>query len=228
MLAFYAQFLKEGDLCFDVGANVGNRTAVFADIGARVIAVEPQEACVAVLQKRFERRPAVTVVRTALGEKPGTQEMLMSEVSTIASMSKEWIERVRSSGRFAEYHWDKTVTVTVTTLDALIARFGVPAFIKIDVEGYERYVLQGLTRPVEMLSIEFVPELLENTVACLTHLEQLGPIVANYSVGESMEWALQDWVSAATLLDILRSISDPSVFGDVYVRFLPTQNMGAA
>src|SRR5512135_734277 len=80
MLAFYAKFVKKGDLCFDVGANVGNRTAVFADIGARVIAVEPQEACVAVLQKRFGRTPTVTVLKTALGEKPGTQEMLMSEV----------------------------------------------------------------------------------------------------------------------------------------------------
>jgi hypothetical protein len=29
MLEFYAQFLSAGDLCFDVGANVGNRTKIF-------------------------------------------------------------------------------------------------------------------------------------------------------------------------------------------------------
>ena len=43
--AFYSQFISKDNLCFDIGANVGNRTSVFAALKAKVIAVEPQKYC---------------------------------------------------------------------------------------------------------------------------------------------------------------------------------------
>ena len=55
--------------------------------------------------------------------------------------------------------------VAVTTLDALIARFGVPAFIKIDVEGAEPDVLAGLSHAVPVLSFEYLPRALALAVA---------------------------------------------------------------
>jgi hypothetical protein len=39
---FFARFLKPGDLAFDIGAHVGDRTAAFRRLGARAVAVEPQ------------------------------------------------------------------------------------------------------------------------------------------------------------------------------------------
>ena len=36
---FYRQFVTEGDLCFDVGANVGRRTRTFLKLKAKVVAV---------------------------------------------------------------------------------------------------------------------------------------------------------------------------------------------
>jgi hypothetical protein len=38
---FYRRFIRPGDLVFDVGANVGKRSAVFLDLGATVVAIEP-------------------------------------------------------------------------------------------------------------------------------------------------------------------------------------------
>ncbi|MBU2026286.1 MAG: FkbM family methyltransferase, partial [Proteobacteria bacterium] len=55
MAAFYRRFFRPGELCFDVGANRGNRTAILADLGARVICIEPQPSCVRELRKRFGR-----------------------------------------------------------------------------------------------------------------------------------------------------------------------------
>lgn len=45
-MRFYEQFIRPNDICFDIGANMGNRTEVFLKLGAKVIAVEPQSECV--------------------------------------------------------------------------------------------------------------------------------------------------------------------------------------
>src|SRR5262245_21821949 len=62
---FYSQVLKPGELCFDIGANVGNRLKVFRKIGARVVAVEPQPACASVLRAVYGRDPSVDVLAVA-------------------------------------------------------------------------------------------------------------------------------------------------------------------
>ncbi|MEZ4584405.1 MAG: FkbM family methyltransferase [Caldilineaceae bacterium] len=46
---------------------------------------------------------------------------------------------------FAGVTWDTAIPVTVTTLDRLIAQYGVPAFCKIDVEGYELALVRAVT-----------------------------------------------------------------------------------
>src|SRR5215472_8214381 len=65
--ALYATFIKPGDLCFDIGAHVGDRTGHFLALGARVVALEPQPAAMAVLQRWYGRDPRVTLVEAAAG-----------------------------------------------------------------------------------------------------------------------------------------------------------------
>lgn len=220
MTALYAQFLRSGDLCFDIGSNVGNRLEIFRSLGCRVVAAEPQSTCFTQLEARFGSDPEVFLVRTALAPQEGEMELYLSKAHTIASMSPEWIRRVRDSGRFTKYNWDRREIVPVTTLDRLIARHGVPRFIKIDVEGFELEVLRGLSQRVHALSIEWTPEFLAATEACLSHLGTLGAFEANYSLGESMRFELSEWTNAAGLIAELRRHEDnPVVFGDVYVRF---------
>ena len=67
----YRPFLQPGELAFDIGAHVGNRTRVWAGLGARVVAVEPQADLAAFLRWKFDGRDDVTVVETALAASPG-------------------------------------------------------------------------------------------------------------------------------------------------------------
>lgn len=219
MREFYAQFIRPGDLCFDVGANLGDRTAIFLALGARVVAVEPQSRCRRQLARRFRGQARVTLVPAALGAAPGTAQMNVSEADTLSSLSPEWIASVKASGRFAGYDWNRTETVPVTTLDRLIAEHGRPRFCKIDVEGFEAEVLSGLTRPLEVVSFEFTPEYLRAALTCVRRLASLGRVRFNYSVGESMTLALPEWVAAEPMQTTLSILPDPSVFGDVYARF---------
>ena len=140
---FYRAFVREGDLCFDIGANLGNRTRCFRHLGCRVVAVEPQASCFRQLQRSYGKDHDTHLIHQALGRTGGTATMRVSRDHVLTSLSDAFIERTSASGRFANSSWDRTETVAVTTLDELIVRFGEPRFIKIDVEGAELLVLMG-------------------------------------------------------------------------------------
>lgn len=221
MQDFYSQFIKKGDLCFDVGANLGSRTDVFLRLGARVVAVEPQDHAFICLEKKFTRNRRLTLLKRGLSDHIGYVDLHIANVSTISTMAEDWKSAVISSGRFPsdKYNWTQVVTVPVTTLDQLIERYGLPVFIKIDVEGYELPVLRGLSRPVSCLSFEFTPEFMDSTMQCVAHLTTLGEVQFNFCLGESMMFSLPNWVVGDMLCNHLSGLPHGSLFGDVYARF---------
>src|SRR5204862_7137924 len=109
----------------------------------------------------------------------------------------------------------------VTTLDALAARFGAPAFIKLDIEGSEPLALAGLTRPVPALAFEYLPRALDRVEACVARLRALDRYVYNWSPGESYEFASPSWLDGRQLLDALRGRGTQQRSGDVYARRRP-------
>jgi len=143
---------------------------------------------------------------------------MIASSHVLSSFSERWIAAVKASGRFGQCSWKQGEVVPVRTLDDLIAEFGVPAFVKIDVEGYETEVVRGLSRAVPAMSIEFTPELMANTLDCVEHLRSLGEPKFQISEGESMRLMLPMWVTSGEVTDILTCI-DGSSFGDLYVRF---------
>lgn len=223
MLRFYSQFIKPGDLCFDIGANVGIVTKMFLKLGAaKVLAVEPQAQIMDNLRIVYGRNQRVTLLQKALGEAEDQAEMMIcSSAPAITSLSNEWIDSVKASGRFSNYTWDKKQIVQVTTLDKLIEQHGVPSFVKIDVEGYEYQVIQGLTKPVHTLSLEFTPEFIESTLQCVEYLSTLGNIRFNYTLAEPSMLELCAWVTAEQMIQILLGYpKDYKPHGDLYARFI--------
>lgn len=217
-LTFYSQFLKPGDLCFDVGANIGNRTEIFVELGAKTICLEPQENCWKHLHQRFRDTKNVSIVQKAVGDYEGFAELSICEdASTISTLSREW----KTSGRFSHnFEWTKTQSVPITTLDRLIEVYGCPKFCKIDVEGFEVSVLRGLTKPIPFLSFEFNVELIHEVEVCIQHLQTIAQVEFNYSIGESMELVFPNWVSARNLVDSLRQTNDELLWGDVYAKLM--------
>jgi len=216
-------WIKKGDLVFDIGANVGDMTALYLELGARVISAEPQEDCLRVLEKRFGQNSRVTIVHKAVADDEGEREIMLSDIrSPLSSMSPQWITAVKSSGRFPYYEWSQPIPVPVTTLDALIAKYGEPDFCKIDVEGFERAVLRGLSRPLGRLSFEFHVEFLSEANACLDLLIALGEYSFNYTIDNQPFFELPSFVDQAEISRRLRSLPFTSLQGDVYARLSPT------
>lgn len=216
MIRFYSQFVPPDRTVFDVGANLGSRCDVFLALGAKVIAVEPQPMCQEVLTRLFGRNPRFTLVPKALGDAPGEARMYLADTSGLSTLSKDWIEKTTRSGRFAGHDWSRTITVPITTMDTLIAEHGLPAFCKIDVEGFELSVLKGLSTPIQAVSFELATEAADNAVRCIELLAALGPYRFNYSNSESMTWERPAWVDAPGMIGIIRTELDPMYFGDVY------------
>ena len=214
-LRFYAQFFERGDLVFDVGANVGARTAWFTDLGAKVVAIEPQRSCLELLEREYRGSSDVVIVPKALGAAPGHADLAICvEAPTISTLSSAW----RDEGRFAgEFEWTRSERVEMTTLDELIAEHGLPAFCKIDVEGFEGDVLAGLNRPLPAVSFEFTREFFADAVACVARVESLGPVVASASLGESLK-LVSEWCRPERLLSALAARSEPVLWGDIYLR----------
>ncbi len=109
----------------------------------------------------------------------------------------------------------------VVTLDGLIAAHGEPAFCKIDVEGFEADVLEGLSKPLRALSFEYLPMAHEATLKALDIVEQLGAYEYNYSPVETMRFASERWLDAAGLAQLLDRFRPLGRSGDVYARLRP-------
>jgi Methyltransferase FkbM domain len=70
----------------------------------------------------------------------------LKSATAVASLVADWHQKTDDLG---------TITVPVTTLDKAIEQYGVPAFCKIDVEGFEAEVLKGLSHPISTLILEY-------------------------------------------------------------------------
>src|ERR1700761_9508003 len=81
----YSEFIKPGDLAFDIGAHVGDRIAAFRRLGARVVAVEPQPALVRTLNFLYRPRTDVAIEATAVGRNAGTIEMKINVANPTVS-----------------------------------------------------------------------------------------------------------------------------------------------
>ncbi len=219
----YAAFVREGDLVFDVGAHLGDRSVAFAALGARVIALEPQPRIARWLHMIVGSNPRIVVREEAVGARPGVAHLALSRRNpTVATMSESWRTSAgEANPGFKGVRWESSVEVPVVTLDGLIASYGTPRFCKIDVEGYELEVLAGLSQPVAGLSVEFVAGHLGVATACVRRLTELGAYRFNAVAGEGRRFEFTAWKGAADMLAWLEAGAGGFSSGDVYARLDP-------
>jgi FkbM family methyltransferase len=213
----YGGFVQRGDLVFDVGAHVGDRVASFRRLGARVVAVEPQAPLVGVLKLLYGRSSDVAIEAVAVGRTVGaTSMMINTDNLTVSTASPEFVSAARDAPGWETQRWNRSLPVPMTTLDALIDKHGTPAFIKIDVEGFEEEALLGLSRPVKALSFEFTTIQRDIAHACIERCLALGYSRFNAALGESQSFVNVDWTGGEEITRWLAGLPHAANSGDIY------------
>ena len=208
-----SRLLKPGDLFFDIGAHLGDKSKELIKNNINVVMVEPQPSCLKKINKLYSNNPLVKIVPMGLGSFIGKMDMnINNETPVLSTFADHW-----KTGRFAESKWEEKITISITTLDELIKKYGFPNYIKIDVEGFEYEVLKGLSKKVGIISFEFTSEFFKDSEKCINYLISLGYEKFNFSLGEKKKFDLE-WSSSEIIINKLKNYinSDSLLWGDIY------------
>lgn len=225
-VTFYSSFLDPSSankLVFDIGANKGNKVKAFLKMGFEVIAIEPERKALSTIRWRYGRNKKVTIVEKGVSDKEATLTIHIAEDrSGLNTVNEKWVdslEKERSNRWHKKHAFKKKYEIKAVTADQLFEQYGVPYFIKIDVEGYEKSVIKGMSRLPSFLSFETnLPEFLEETIECIHHLTSISAkVLFNYSITDSLE--LENWIPAAAMIEILK---DPDIrYMEIICKNLP-------
>jgi FkbM family methyltransferase len=125
------KILNQNKVVVDIGANIGYYALIEASMGAKVYAIEPVPDNYDVLNKNIElnKYENVKTYNLAIGDETGKKTMYLSEKTNLHSM-------INKKG--------ESIQVNIETLDAFLSDKELPDIIRMDVEGYEYEILQGM------------------------------------------------------------------------------------
>ena len=146
----------------------------------------------------------ISIVEAAVANTPGRRSLAVSErTPTVTSLATDWRAARARDPDFSGVQWNQRIEVDTVTLDGLIERFGVPAFIKIDVEERAgRPFRIGTAGAGSLVRISAASARGSTSVPGAPGVP--GSIrVFNWSIGESGQLASERWLDALDVLERL-------------------------
>jgi FkbM family methyltransferase len=141
------EYLKDGAVIIDAGANVGSFSVYSSNIKKNIIihAFEPVRATFEILEKNTSPYKGISCHNIGLGDSTGKKDIFFSKYSTGGSAFED--------RGIVESHrpFDLSEEAQITTIDDFVRQNAIPRvdFIKIDTEGYESKILNGAKETIK-------------------------------------------------------------------------------
>lgn len=218
----FKPFIKPFDLVFDIGAARGMMTLVLRWCGGNVIAVDPMYAVAPELVPEFEWKfgddPYCASVPLAVSPEPEIEFWVHQGLPYLSSGNTEWMWGTIHQVFYSHSQLEKRIA-KATTLDALIEEYGIPCFIKVDVEGDENNAVPTLTKPVVGMNMEFHQDWIPDVA--IAHMDGLADYEWNYVLNNSGRFVLPEWKESEEVLAYMEQNLEergPPSWGDIYCR----------
>lgn len=136
---------KELNYIVDVGANRGDWSLGILSLitPKKLIAIEPSQELNPILKSRLANYPNVTIFNVAVGDSPGNATFNITSHSHNSSLLAPKTEIMNEFSGDTSWDTKKQVDVPIETLDNLLSDLPEISLLKIDVQGYEKKVLEG-------------------------------------------------------------------------------------
>jgi FkbM family methyltransferase len=209
-------------LVFDVGAFTGDSLPLLESIGGKeFFCFEPDPITFNLLRANTERTPSVTRFPRAVSDTDGTRTLTRPDHQPLFSTLEEnWGEIGRHNPAFRGPK--QTSTVQTLKLDTLIKTLGlVPDILKVDVEGHELAVFEGLSHKPNTVTFEWVVERPETSIACLGRLRMLG--FTKFGIGKHealpvVEYANLDFQAVVKKMLYIRCCVPSMQWGNIWCK----------
>jgi len=193
----------KGNIAFDIGANKGNKVAALLRMGFSVYAIEPEKMSLDTLKYRYKNNKEVTILPVGISNQPGKLTMYIYAYRSGYNTLSEASTGKSYSNKEEKLKVKETYKVDVTTLDALVKKYGKPYFIKIDVEGFEKNVIEGLSEKIPYISFEAnLPDFINETRQIIDKLLQIEPATL-FAISENEQLKFNGWKSGTATKQML-------------------------
>ena len=158
--------MNNDQLIYDVGMHNGDDTAYYLSRGFRVVAVEADPTLVALAQERFAKEISegrLSLLNVGIAPENGEAHFYVNPEKTVWNSFDK-----ASAGRRG--HALEEIVVQTRNFGEILAEFGVPHYLKIDIEGHDHLCLEALDENElpAFLSVE------SNSVETVETLDTLG------------------------------------------------------
>ena len=225
-------------LAFDIGANIGEFSKTILDEFEKIVCFEPIEECLLKIKSSdFYDENKIILENIAISNHDGEQLMYICEDSSetpcyaISSLNYDWTIKSRFA-HMSHYNiplkknekchvFNKTINVKSNTLETIIKKYGIPDFIKIDVEGHECTILNNLNTLLKntIFCFEWTEEYKNELFTTIQHLDNLGYKKFYCIYEDKFLKKIEEWKDKNTFLDFnLLSEDRRELWGMIYFR----------
>ncbi len=203
---FYNNFIGNSDFAITIGDSNGNISEVLLQLGALVLVVEPLPENFEYAEKKLKSYP---------------QTILLHE--DIGAFNAQFTYNEAYEKNILPYSSNLTVAanqsvVKIRTIDELIREYGLPAFIKINANGFENEVLKGLNSPILLVSVSFYSYLHHKTTENIRRFMAIGDYEFNWILNEEAKFQSKEWLSAKELNTSMSDFTQARFSGEIFAR----------